>query len=234
MSEWRPIVAFMFIGAAVGIREYGARIGRFAEECRRASVRAFACGRAIPPGRASSLRAIAPILAERIAARLPAADLGAYYNGPANDPGEERLREMYANSSFHTWRLMRVATWIYGSLSLLILLFTLVVMFHLASVEAPSVPRDQVLDALFTLVLAVLGLRGAARTIALAFGASGSRAVADALIAAPLPSGSDLIELTDRYDFERIGSPGPPSWLYCIKRKALAVEWAKRRRALSS
>ncbi len=233
VSAWRPILAFMFVAASVGIREYATKIDRFGEECRLASAFAFACGKAIPPGRASSLRGLAPIFAARLAARLPAADLDAYYDGPSSDPGEGRLREMYANSSFHTWRLMRAAAWLYGSVSFLILLLTLVVMFDLASVDAASVPRDQVLDALFTLVLAVLALRVVAQTVALAFGASGSRAVADALVKAPLPAGSDLLELTDRYNFERIGSPAPPSWLYRIMRAALAEEWAKRRRSLS-
>lgn len=227
----RPLLAFGLAFGTWALREYATHIDRFAERCRRSSIRAYACGQSISPGRCSSLKSAAPIGAISLAKRLPAKTLENYYE-PTMPVGEARLRELYAHSSFYTWRLLRTTAWIYGVGASAVFVSALVALYQLAASDSPPLPRQLALEALFSVVLAVLGLRGLSLMVASSFGASGAKKVAEALTAQPLPTGHRLLELADVYDFERAGAPSPPTIVYKVSRERLQRDWMHRRREL--
>lgn len=228
----RPLLAFGLALGTWALREYATHVDQFAERCRRISIRAYANGDSVSPGRCSTLRSAAPVGATALALRLPATALEDYYE-PSMPVGEERLRELYAHSSFYTWRLLRATAWLYGIGAGAVFGIALVVLYQLAASDTPPLPRPLALEAIFSVLLAVLGLRGLSLMAACAFGASGAKKVAEGLIADPLPTGPRLLELADAYDFERMGAPSPPTILYKMNRDRLAEDWAHRRRALS-
>jgi hypothetical protein len=106
IAAWRPFVAFVLAVGSWGLREYASRASNFSEECRRSSIRAYAAGISIPGSRCSSFRLNAPWLAPWMARQLPSGALDDYYE-PQHPPGDARLREIYAHSSFYTWQNLR-------------------------------------------------------------------------------------------------------------------------------
>jgi len=228
---FRPLAVVLFAAIALALRGYAGNVDRFSEECRRTSVRAFATGSRIPANLCAFLRSDAPSRVGVLVKRLPAATLDEYYE-PKAPPGESRLRELYAHSSFYTWRLLRAASRVYAASAAVIFMATFVIVYWLAGTDSPTVPRGRVLDALCSVVLVVFLLRAISSTFATCSAAEQARRASDALITSPLPSGESLVSLIDRYDFARMGVPGPPTMLYRIKRKELGAEWEQRRLAL--
>ena len=232
ISLWRPILAFGLAFLTWMLRQYATHVDGFSERCRRLSLRAFARGAVISPSRCSSLRSDAPFFAARIGRNLPANTLNDYYE-PSTEVGEGRLRELYGHSSFYTWRLLRASAGLYALGSGLLFAVALFSLYQLAASDITTLPRKQALDALFSVVLTILGLRGLSVVVMSALGASDARRIADALIADQLPTGTQLDELTEAYDFERTRAPSAPTWVYQLFRQRLAEDWAHRRRALS-
>jgi hypothetical protein len=93
------------------------------------------------------------------------------------------------------------------------------------------VPREQLIDALFSVALAIIGLRAFAVALASRGGASEVRKIADALIESA--SSTDLSEWIEAYDFERATGPPLSTILYWIGRSGMAAEWLRRRASLA-
>jgi hypothetical protein len=233
LAAWRPITAFLLLVTAASARAYGAKVERFAEECRRVSARAFAIGSDIPIGQCSAFRSDAPMFARYLAQRLPASTLESYYE-PTCGVGPDRLREVYAHSAFFTWRLLRTSAIVHGIGSLLLVLSTVLLMYALVTSDLPRPVRLRALDALFSVALGVAALRLVGASIRCAFSARGTRLIADALIGHPLPGGQLLDHLTRCYDFERMGAPQAPTILYKTMRARLSNDWNHRRGALAN
>lgn len=231
-DAWQPLVALALVALALVVRYAAGYVERFAEVCRRASAHAYAMGSDISVARHAGLRSDAPPLAKWFAARLPASAMGAYYE-PGCPPGEARLREIYGNSAFHTWRLLKVWAWIIGLVGVSLLIMTFVVAYGLAMNPPAAETAAGILDALCSIVLAVLAFR--AIEVALSAGSSvrTARRIVEKLITEPLPSGDALDALVRDYDFERTGCPPIPTSVYKWKRKGLAREWAECRKVLS-
>jgi hypothetical protein len=239
IKAWRPLLAFGLTFASWLLREYASHASNFADQCRRAAMRAYATESVIARSRSSEFRSDAPLFAAKLAKLLPAKTLNDYYE-PKFPPGEDRLRELYAHSAFYTWRILRVSASFYSLASAALFVTAVVVLYQLV-IDGPltdpdvsTVARHQVLEALFSIVLGIVGLRGLAVSLASILGTIAMRKVADALIRTPLPAAADLDEWTESYDFERAGAPSPPTALYWLMRDKLAADWHHRRGALTA
>jgi hypothetical protein len=230
-SGWQPLIAFMIVVATQCLRQYADGIKTYGERCRRTSLFAFATGARIPVPVASELKNDAPPGAIGHAERLPAQSMIMYYE-PSTPPGEERMRELYAHSAYYSWRLLRSTSQVYLSISVIVLIVTLVVMYGLAMTTEPTVPRGKVLDALFSVVLGIISVRLIAMSLACARSATLSREVANKLIEEPLPTDHRLREIVYEYDLDRLGAPAPPTVLYNVMRRSLQRHWDHRRTAL--
>ena len=232
-SAWQPLIAFTLLGLALVARLFAVRFEKFAETCRRESARAYAEGKEIGYARLSSLKSDAPALAIQLAGRLPASTMDDYYEAECPE-GEARLREIYANSASHTWRLLRLWAWIVGSLGFAAFFMTFGVVYGLATHQQPADNTALLLDALCSIVLTVLSLRAIEVAVGAWTSATATRRIADSLVDGPLLRGDLLEELVRNYDFERTCSPSIPTWLYKWRRPGLADDWRSCKRALSS
>lgn len=233
LGAWQPLLAFILVASSMGIRALANHVARFAEICRRESIRAFAYDKSIGPARLSMIRSDAPYLAAKLAKRLPTPSILDYYDVTL-PPGESRLRELYANSAFHTWRLLRSWGWVIGTVGCMLFLITFSVIYGLATQPLSAEATSLVLSALCSIVLAIISLRSIDAAISATKSALGTRKIADTLILQPLPTGESLNNLTKAYDFERTGTPSIPTWWYKYHRDCLGKEWDIRRKAFAT
>jgi len=232
LQTWLPLVSFGLLVISAIFRIAADRYKDYSDGCRRTSLRSFALGRDIEIRESSNIRSEAPPLALRYAASLPASSLVEYYE-PSSPPGEARLREIYAYSAFYTSQLAKTCRNAYFTGSILILAGALVVLYLLATSERVE-SRELVLDALFSVVLSVIGLRTMEQALKFANMAKNTRRIADSLIAHPPPAGDALSDLTFEYDAAVSSATPIPTTLYRLRREELDEAWRHRRGALFS
>ncbi|MBX3465508.1 MAG: hypothetical protein KF878_01250 [Planctomycetes bacterium] len=155
------------------------------------------------------------------------------YYQPRFPAGEARLREIYAESAFFTWRLLRVFFWALLLLTLIIAAGAFVALYGLV-VQSPTDEnvKRAILETLCSVTVAIFGMKAAEQTIEVFGQASSVRSVADALIRAPLPCGKVLGELVDDYDIQMSAGKDPPTLLWVLMRSSLNEQWNRRREAL--
>lgn len=229
LSLWQPLGGFILVGLSEVGRHRAAEASRFAERCRRFSARSYALARPLSAGTLAALLEDAPIGAERAAKRLPSPSLDAYYT-PTEQPGPGRVREIYCHSAFYTGRLLKRLGVLQLILSALLVVGTITVMYSLALSSASPTSKLPVLEALTTIVLAVLGLRTLSAALAARAAGIEASGVASALLAHPRPSGLNLERLVDDYDFIRAGGGDVPTWLYKRMRTKISRDWEDVRR----
>jgi hypothetical protein len=230
LQTWIPLVSFSLLVISAVFRIAADRYKDYSDRCRRVSLRSFALGRDVELRDSSNIRSEAPAFALRCAASLPASSLEKYYE-PSNPAGEARLRELYSYSSFYTSQLAKTCRNLYSGGSILILAAALVVLYSLATSQTQE-GRELVLDALFSVLLSVIGLRFMEQALKFANLAKDTKRLADALIAHPLPAADTLSDLTFEYDAAVSSAPPVPTILYRLRRKELDEAWRHRRGAL--
>ena len=226
---WASLVLLMLMLTATGLRIWSRGIQSYSERCRRVSARAFAHGRDVGAAVQSGLVADAPMLTQRLAKKLPAGTLEAYYE-PTKPPGSARLQEMYAHSSFYSWRLLRSTGALFLVSGTLIAIIGAVVIYGLAVDPPSATTAGRVLDVVCSLVFVALPAKAIDAGIAALVGARDSRGVADELIATA--DSERIAELTSLYDMERNSGPLVPTLIYRLSRDSLQKEWHSRRAAL--
>jgi hypothetical protein len=231
-EPWAPFVSFLLLAVAAGFRVFADRFKAFADKCRRISMRAYAWGHEIPVVVASNIRADAPPGALSAAERLPAYKMGEYYE-VQSDPGESRLREIYAYSAFYSGELLTKCKWIYVVLATGILIGAMLVLYTLA-VAASAPGRQFAMEALFSVVLSTMGLRVLQRAIAFQSASDEVKRISDALPNDPLPTGDQLKDLVFEYESSMAAAPSIPTSVYKFWRKKLDAAWRHRRRAIIS
>jgi hypothetical protein len=92
--------------------------------------------------------------------------------------------------------------------------------------------RELVTDALFSVLLSVVGLRLMEESLAFASTSNEAKRIADSLIAPSLPTGEDLKDLVIQYEAQISSAPSIPTLLYLVWRETLDEAWRHRRRAL--
>jgi hypothetical protein len=230
LEPWAPFVSFFLLAASAGFRVFADRYKAFSDTCRRISMRTFAWGHEIPVIVSSNIRSDAPPCALRAAERLPAYKIGEYYE-VQSDPGESRLREIYAYSAFYSGELLTKCKWIYVVLAVGILIGASLVLYTLAlGASAPG--RQFAMEALFSVVLSVMGLRVLEKAIAFQSASDKVRRISDALPNDPLPTGDQLKDLVFEYESAMAAAPSIPTGVYKIWRKKLDNAWRHRRRAI--
>ena len=231
LEAWHPLVAFLAVALARALRVRSRESDQFAEVCRRESARAYACGDTISPARLSSLRSDAPWGSVREAQELPASTLEAYYE-PTCPAGEPRLREMYANSAFHTWHLTRLWSWCLAASFVLLTVTSAAAVYWVANTDGELTGRTEIIEALFSFVLALFWLELAEALYSAIGSYRSARAICQQFLSHPLPAGDALRGLVRDYDFERMSSPAVPTLLYKLDRHRLENEWAECRQEL--
>lgn len=226
---WASLVMLMLMVAATGLRIWSRGTQSYSERCRRVSARAFAQGNEVGAAVLSGLVADAPMFAQRLAEKLPAGTLEDYYE-PTKPCGVPRIQEIYAHSSFYSWRLLRSTGMLLLSVGVVVAIIGAVVIYGLA-VEPPSLTTaGRVLDVVCSLVFVALSAKAVDAGVAALVAARESRSVADGLI--ETADAERIAELASLYDMDRSAGPLVPTLVYRVSRATLQTEWHTRRASL--
>lgn len=226
---WASLLLLMLMLTATGLRIWSRGTQSYSERCRRVSARAFAQGRDVGAAVQSGLVADAPMLTQRLAKKLPAGTLEAYYE-PTKPPGAARLQEMYAHSSFYSWRLLRASGALFLAVGVAVAIVGAVVIYGLAVEQPPATTAGRVLDVVCSLVFVALSAKAVDTGIAALVASRDARGVADSLIGTS--DDEQILELASLYDMDRNGGPLVPTPVYRLRRTTLQKEWHERRLAL--
>lgn len=226
---WASLAMAVLMMLAVALRIFARHTHSYSERCRRVSVRSYALGVPIGAGTHSGLVSDAPPMARRLASSLPATDLDAYYE-PLADAGDARLREIYAHSSFYSWRLLRVSGWTRLSAGVVFALVGAFIVFGLALPSSTVATADKVLDIVCSIVFVSLAARALETASEALMAAVEARAVADSLL--KTRDEDQVQELINHYDMERAAGSSVSTLAYKMLRDRLQAEWKQRRQAL--
>lgn len=226
---WLPLVVLIAAVLSAGLRSYSKNIRTFAQQCRRRSFRAFCLGNDLDPLIVSNASIDAPSFTKWVAKKLPARNLNEYYE-PKSLPGERRLLELTAHSSFYTWRLLGAHAFLSTLWAILIFVVSFTTIYSLASGSADAHLNRAVLDALCSVALVQLCVRAIEASIEAYSSSSEARKIEEALM--QKPQGLDLLEIVNSYEIERAGGFDAPTSLYRLMRNKLQNEWHQRRSAI--
>jgi hypothetical protein len=226
---WASLVLVLLMAAATGLRIWSRGTHSHSERCRRISARAFAQGRDVESAVKSGLKSDAPLLTEYAAKKLPAGTLEAYYE-PTKSPGTARLQEMYAHSSFFSWRLLRTSGTLFVAVGVAVMIMGIAVIYGLAVEQPPATAAGRVLDVVCSLVFGALSVKAFDTGIAACVASRDARVVADGLIGTS--DEAQILEFALQYDMERVSGPLVPTLIYRLRRTTLEKEWCERRLAL--
>ncbi len=232
---WRPLAVLLLALVALACLSLVHVAELFAHRCRRVALQAFALQRDVDARLFAALESEALPGVEFLAKRLPASSLEEYYQ-PSCPPGPNRLRELYAHSSFYNWRLLRLYGGLAAATGVFLLITGIVLTYALVVQPSESPPESEarliLLDGLYSVVLAFIALRALQKSIAAFVGAGAMRRTHEALLASPLPEGETLQELVLHYEVERARTPLIPALLYRLRRKRLEQRWLDLRAIL--
>jgi hypothetical protein len=228
---WTAFILFMLLLLTTGLRIFARRWRSYSEKCRRASAKAYAANEDPPAATHSDLVGDAPPYAAWFASGLPAPDLEAYYE-PTKPPGVQRLRELYAQNSFYSWRLLRIQFYLLASLAALVLIAAITAFFRIAHFPLPMDANTKLADTVCTLALGLFFLKAAEAALASSSGSAAARQVADALVRPEAAQPDRTKELVDRYDIDRAAGPTVATLVYKLAGSRLQKEWEDRRDAL--
>lgn len=228
-AGWASLVLLALMLVATALRIWSRGTHSYSERCRRVAARAFAQGRDVGAAVQSGLVADAPMLTRRLAQTLAAGTLKEYYE-PTKPPGAARLQEMYAHSSFYSWRLLRVSGSIFLTVGLAVAILGVVIIYGLAVEQPAATTAGRVLDVVCSLVFVTLSAKAVDAGIAALVASRDARAVADSLIGTS--DDEQISELASQYDMDRNGGPLVPTPIYRLWRTPLQKEWHERGAAL--
>lgn len=216
--------------AAIVLRVMASAARSFGLRCRRASLRAFACGTDVQTKSRLDLEETAPSFALRIASILPAQDLEQYYE-PTRPIGDERLCELYAHCAYYTRRLLRQNAWVCGITSAAVFAGGMLALYSLAMQQVtPTTVRESVIATICSFVFVLIFARLLQLTISCVNTSITLRKLEDDFF--DKPTTKRLTELVEGYEIERATGPDVPTPLYYIWRNSLKTSWNERRTAL--
>jgi hypothetical protein len=221
-----PVLATVLVFAAAGGRKYAGSMRSIAESCRMEVIRAHAHASSISPLFVATTRQALPpaALLSCAARRLKAPSVDQYYDTPL-PPGELRERQMYAESAFYTWPVLRYYSSLSAALFVLVAVITFLVLTQ-AYAQADNVaPSRIVVESLYSFVLGVLAVKALETSWQAQSTAQEIEGIAKSLLTRPRPTGSDLAALTRQYDLAVSAGPAPPSWLYQVLYSKLKAGW---------
>lgn len=228
-AAWLPIaiLGLTFLGTL--LRSYSGVANGFAQRCRRISLRAFCAAREVDDLTVATLDDDAPPFVEVLASRLPAKTMQEYYE-PTAAPGPARQAELYAHSAFYTWRLLRIQAVFMLVLAVIVFVLAGVVVYHLAAAPKIQADRHAILEAVCTVVLLVVAVKGLEGSWEAFVASSSIRAIENSLL--EKPKGEALKDLVDSYDIERAAGPNPMTIFYDRCRSRLSKKWMERRKTI--
>jgi hypothetical protein len=230
-SPWQPLAALFLLLVGAVLRFYGRSTYGFSEKCRRLSVRSYSLGKTINAATFSSLTADEPPLARKLAARLSRASMDEYYE-PTRGVGRNRLREIYAYSSFFSWRLLRAEERLLALVLLGFLGCGALIVFYVAVERIEVSTTTAILEVICSLVFGVLALKTLDRAMTCHIVARESRQVTDELVGVHGVTEERLADLLSLYDSALASGLPPSTVLYKILGRRLDAEWRQRRQAL--
>lgn len=225
---WASLLIGAVLLAAFGLRLWSKAIYSFAERCRRIAIRAYSFSTPVTGATQTSLMAEAPLGASRFAAGLPTQSLDDYYEA-ARAPGYGRLRELYAHSSFYSWRLFSVCWRLYLLLTVVFFAVGGLIIYGLAASHVDASLADKVLDMVCSVVVVFFVARAFEAFLDARSTAKESKRIADAILNA---TNEKTLELAEDYDVERAGGRAIPTAIYMRLRDKLQSEWMIRKEDL--
>lgn len=226
---WAPAASTFALILALVLRMRARSITAFAEKCRRSAVSAYASGADASAAAWTTAEADAPWLTRKWAGKLPTSTLDEYYEC-TRPPGASRFREIYAHSSFYSWRLLRATAKLHFAIALFLGGITCAVIYGLAAHPTAGPFSARLLDLVCSFVLLVLFCKA----FEASFGAWSSSIACKELAECFMKDEGDdaLRRYTIDYDIERASGPSIPTRLYRCKRDQLQRLWHSRREDL--
>jgi hypothetical protein len=229
-GEWLPLLVWAFILIDVVLRSFTASLRRFAQQCRRVSLRAFIEGADVEGAVAAIAFGETPGSIRLLGWKAPSISLQKYYD-PKSETSSDRLRELYLENSFYSWRLLRIEAKALAFATGMIVVFVLILLYRLAgNGELTAVTRELALEALCTVVLVYVSARVVESTVRAFSLSSAFHRLFLAMVGDT--TGSSLPMLADEYDLERSEGIDPPTIAYRLLEPSLAREWAEIRKAV--
>lgn len=224
-AAWFPLGMLLLAIMASLFRVYSRRARAFASGARWAAVGALSSGVDIGPRVLAWFRNERLLFADRLNRSVKANTLSEYY-APSCPAGDQRRRELCAHSAFFTWRLMRTYSVLVWTLLAVAAVGSLTLLYRFSiDTNADQSLRLWLLQTLCAVVLIHFGLRALELALSAASSWRATRAIYEDLLGSAPPGPSDLIEVTTKYEKERLTAPLIPQALYILGRENLAREW---------
>jgi hypothetical protein len=174
-----------------------------------------------------------PWLSSWLAARLPAQSLDEYY-AATRQPGPQRNHEAYACSALYTAQLQKIL-FVSGLICLLsVLIAVFVAMVLLFDSPPAAAVRDRLTQALCSIVCAMVVLRLFEFTAKSFFAWRSAENTVSTLIESNQVTNEEVCRASLEYDFELVGSPTIPTWLYKLNRNRIETTWKESLAALEA
>ena len=202
-----------------------------ADSMRRTSVRFYANDNQVPQTTLTNfLSGLLGGYVERIAQKLPAGNMDAYY-GTTLPPGIGRHREITACNSFFTWNIQKTYSWILGIISGILLLVFIYTLYGIATSEISLSQRILIAKSMYTIIIGIFLFRSANEFVVTLFSNSTLKTLANEIMK-PNLSDDEIMHLIIEYECERASGSLVPTIIYLRCRKKLNTLWDLRRKDL--
>lgn len=226
---WLPVLILVFTLIDVFLRLWVASLRRFAQQCRRVSLRAFVAQQDIDLAVLALIRSQVPGVAEILCGRMQTPSLQEYYD-PVSITSVKLRRELYAENAYFSWHLMRSNSLLHGAALVALVGAVITVLYNLAGrSQYVAGTRQMVLELLFTVILVYMATR---LLEALCRAQAMARAYRDLYFAMMRAEDQSMVDLAEEYDFERAEGVDVPTLLYKCYNASLTREWREIRKGL--
>jgi hypothetical protein len=232
-SGQSALLLLTFAAVPVVLRLWADHDAGLARPWRREALSAYINGRDLGPAERVRVLRRVPWLSSWLAARLPAQSLDEYY-AATRQPGPQRNHEAYACSALYTAQLQKIL-FVSGVICLIsVLIAVFVAMVLLFDSPPAAAVRDRLTQALCSIVCAVVVLRLFEFTAKSFFAWRSAENTVSTLIESNHVTNEEVCRASLEYDFELVGSPTIPTWLYKLNRNRIEKVWKESLAALEA
>lgn len=223
-ASWKLFLSFILIVGATLIRQYAAWRRDLGERYRKQSLNAVIFNDDCSSLILSDAKANKPRLHLPLKALAPSA-LNNYYN-PTAAPGPERLKELYSQNAYFTWRLTNYSSWIYSIFSLVLFVAASAFIYNLIVTPPPPNAMNPRLSAVFSIILGFFWLRTLESAIVCWRSTYSLKSISDDLLASDeIKEEKQIWELCYAYDLETANDFYIPSVVYLLFYKSIVDDW---------
>lgn len=227
-SDKSPLLMLFLLAIAINLRFYAQNTYNYSQRCKRISAKSFAYNKDINPKEVSNIRENAPLFTKRFAEKLPANTLKDYYE-PTKPHGAQLLREIYAHSSFYSWRLLNKLGILLLTIAVGIASIALITLYNLA-VSPPAETTAIILESLCTFIFFGFFQKSFYFGLSALQSSRTAHEIADTLC--EKINVETINNLAFDYDIMMSNAPSIPTFIYRYSRPSLQKSWHERRKSL--